>query len=152
MLDTFYLLNLHVWLTSSLSNWRLLWALNTSVHFGIWAQNENVSRRVGFYRWRHVTKNRSMSHRSAVTFDTVCLILFVSCVLSFRLSLRLCFPCCFLFLISTSRHNTINFLSLAQQQHQHQHFPLTQSAAAAVIFLSSSSSRIFLSLTQQQQQ
>jgi hypothetical protein len=30
-----------------------------------------------------------MSHRRAVTFDTVCLILFVSCVLSFRLSLRL---------------------------------------------------------------
>jgi hypothetical protein len=28
-----------------------------------------------------------MSHRSTVTFDTVCLILFVSCVLSFRLSL-----------------------------------------------------------------
>ena len=53
-----------------------------------------------------------MSHRSAVTFDTVCLILFVSCVLSFRLSLRLCFPC-FLFLISTSHHNTTNFLSHA---------------------------------------
>jgi hypothetical protein len=28
-----------------------------------------------------------MSHRSAVTFDTVCLIIFVSCVLSFRLYL-----------------------------------------------------------------
>jgi nicotinamide mononucleotide (NMN) deamidase PncC len=47
------------------------------VHFGVWMQNENVSRRVGFNRRRHVTKNRSMSHRSAVTFDTVCLILFV---------------------------------------------------------------------------
>jgi hypothetical protein len=51
-----------------------------------------------------------MSHRSAVTFDTVCLILFVSCVLSFRLSLRL-FYVFLLFLISTSRHNTTNFLS-----------------------------------------
>ena len=98
-----------------LSNWRLLWALNTSVHFGVWAQNENVSRRVGFNRWRHVTKNRSMGHRSAVTFDTVCLILFVSCVLSFRLSLRL-FYVFLLFLISTSPHNTTNFLSLTQQQ------------------------------------
>ena len=56
-----------------------------------------------------------MSHRSVVTFDTVCLILFVSCVLSFRLSLRL-FYVCILFLISTSRHNTTNFLSLTQQQ------------------------------------
>ena len=34
----------------------------------------------------------------------------------------------FLFLISTSRHNTTNFLSLTQQQ---QHFPLTHSATAA---------------------
>ena len=104
MSDTFYLLKLYVWLTSALSNWCLRWALNMSVHFGVWAQNVNVSRRVGFYRWRHATKNRSMSHRSAVTFDTVCLILFVSCVLSFRLSLHLCFRCCFLFLISTSHH------------------------------------------------
>jgi len=55
-------------------------------------------------------------------------------VFSFISPFVLCFPCCFLFLISTSRHNTTNFLSLAQQQH----FPLTQSAAAAtaVIFLS----------------
>jgi hypothetical protein len=30
----------------------------------------------------------------------------------------LCFPCFFLFLISTSRHNTTNFLSLTQQQQQ----------------------------------
>jgi hypothetical protein len=51
-----------------------------------------------------------MSHGSVVTFDTVCLILFVSCVLSFRLSLRL-FYVFLLFLISTSRHNTTNFLS-----------------------------------------
>jgi hypothetical protein len=50
-------------------------------------------------------------HGSVVTFDTVCLILFVSCVLSFRLSLRL-FYVFLLFLISTSRHNTTNFLSL----------------------------------------
>ena len=56
-----------------------------------------------------------MSHRSAVTFDTVCLILFVSCVLSFRLSLRL-FYVFLLFLISTSRHNTTNFLSLTQKK------------------------------------
>jgi hypothetical protein len=54
-----------------------------SVHFGVWEQNENVLRRVGFYKWRHVTKSRSMSHRSVVTFDTVCLILFVSCVCLF---------------------------------------------------------------------
>ena len=34
-----------------------------------------------------------MGHVSAVTFDTVCLILFVSCVFSFRLSpFVLCFP------------------------------------------------------------
>jgi hypothetical protein len=32
-----------------------------------------------------------MSHRSAVTLDTACLIFFVSCVLSFRLSLRFCY-------------------------------------------------------------
>jgi hypothetical protein len=51
-----------------------------------------------------------MRHGSVVTFDTVCLILFVSCVLSFRLSLRL-FYVFLLFLISTSRHNTTNFLS-----------------------------------------
>jgi hypothetical protein len=62
-----------------------------------------------------------MSHRSAVTFDTVCLILFVSCVLSFRLSLRL-FYVFLLFLISTSRYNTTNFLSLTQHHnHHHQH-------------------------------
>jgi hypothetical protein len=58
-----------------------------------------------------------MSHESVVTFDTVCLILFVSCVLSFRLSLRL-FYVFLLFLISTSRHNATNFLSLTQQQQQ----------------------------------
>jgi hypothetical protein len=58
-----------------------------------------------------------MSHRSAVTFDTICLTLFFSCVLSFRLSLRL-FYVFLLFLISTSRHNTTNFLSLTQQQQQ----------------------------------
>jgi hypothetical protein len=34
----------------------------------------------------------------------------------------------FLFLISTSRHYTTNFLSLTQQQQQH--FPLTHSEAA----------------------
>jgi hypothetical protein len=80
----------------------------------IWRRNIRVEpvckidpRRVGFYRWRHVTKNRSMRHGSVVTFDTVCLILFVSCVLSFRLSLRL-FYVFLVFLISTSRHNTIN--------------------------------------------
>ena len=65
-----------------------------------------------FDRW---DKNRSMRHGSVVTFDTVCLILFVSCVLSFRLSLRL-FYVFLLFLISTSRNNTTNFLSLTQQQ------------------------------------
>ena len=45
----------------------------------------------------------------------------------------LCFPCFFLFLISTSRHNTTNFLSLTQQQQQQQqwHFPLTHSSATA---------------------
>ena len=117
MSDKLYLLKLHVWLTSALSNWRLLWALNTSVHFGVWAQNENVSRRVGFYRWRHVTKNRSMSHGSVVTFDTVCLILFVSCVLSFRLSLRLCFP-------------SVSNFYFTSQYHQ---FPLSHAAAAAVM-------------------
>ena len=84
-----YLLKLHVWLTSVLSNWCVLWALSTSVHFGFWAQNENVTRRVGLHRWRHVTKIRSTSHQSAVTLYTVCLILFVSFCLSFRLSLRL---------------------------------------------------------------
>jgi hypothetical protein len=49
-----------------------------------------------------------MSHRSTVTFDTVCLIIFVACVSSFRWSLPflLCFTYCFLFLISTSRHNS----------------------------------------------
>ena len=54
-----------------------------------------------------------MSHRSAVTFDTVCLILLVSCVLSFRLSLRLLYVF-LLFLISTSRHNSTNFPFLRQ--------------------------------------
>ena len=39
-----------------------------------------------------------MSHRSAVTFDTFCLIIFISCVLSFRLSPR--FVCLFLFMFS----------------------------------------------------
>jgi hypothetical protein len=43
------------------------------------------------------------------------LILFVSFCLSFRLSLRL-FYVFLLFLISTSRNNTTNFLSLTQQQ------------------------------------
>jgi hypothetical protein len=65
----------------------------------------------------------SMSHRRAVTFDTVCLILFVSCVLSFRLSLRLLYVF-LLFLFSTSRHNTTNFISLKQQQQQQQPPPL----------------------------
>jgi hypothetical protein len=115
MSDKFYLLKLHVWLTSALSSWRLRWALNTSVYFGVWMQNENVSRRVGFNRWRHVTKNRSTSHRSAVTFDTVCLILSVSCVLSFRLSLRLCFP------------SVSNFYFTSQ----YNQFPLSHASAAA---------------------
>jgi hypothetical protein len=38
-----------------------------------------------------------MSHRSAVTVDTVCLIIFVSCVLSFRWSLRFFFMFSLLF-------------------------------------------------------
>jgi hypothetical protein len=33
-----------------------------------------------------------------VTFDTVCLIIFVPCVLSFRLSLRFCF-CFYVFVV-----------------------------------------------------
>jgi hypothetical protein len=53
---------------------------------------------------------------SAVTFDTVCLILFVSCVLSFRLSLRLFY----VFLVS-------NFY-FPSEYHQ---FPLSHAAAAA---------------------
>ena len=56
-----------------------------------------------------------MSHRSTVTFDTVCLILFVSCVLSFRLSLRLCFP-------------SVSNFYFTSQYHQ---FPLSHAAAAA---------------------
>jgi hypothetical protein len=52
-------------------------------------------------------------------------------ICSFISPFVLCFPCFFLFLISTSRHNTTNFLSLTQQQ---QHFPLTHSEAAAAIF------------------
>jgi hypothetical protein len=55
---------------------------------------------------------------------SVCLILVVSCVLSFRLSLRL-FYVFLLFLISTSRHNSTNFLSLTQQQQQQQPYTLT---------------------------
>jgi hypothetical protein len=39
-------------------------------------------------------------------------------VFSFISPFVLYFPCCFLFLISTSRHNTTNFLSLTQQQQQ----------------------------------
>jgi hypothetical protein len=66
--------------------------------------------------------------------DTVCLILFVSCVLSFRLSLRL-FYVFLLFLISTSRHNTTNFLSLTQQQQQPP--PLPPSPSPLNIFHSS---------------
>jgi hypothetical protein len=49
-------------------------------------------------------------------------------ICSFISPFVLCFPCFFLFLISTSRHNTTNFLSLTKQQQQH--FPLTHSAAA----------------------
>jgi hypothetical protein len=64
---------------------------------------------------RQLDRADAMNHGSVVTFDTVCLILFVSCVLSFRLYLRL-FYVFLLFLISTSRHNTTNFLSLTQQQ------------------------------------
>jgi hypothetical protein len=73
-----------------------------------------------------------MSHGSVVTFDTVCLIFFVSCVLSLCLSLRL-FYVFLLFLISTSRHNTTNFLSLTQQKQQPppQQQPATAAAAAA---------------------
>jgi hypothetical protein len=41
MSDKFYLLKLHVWLTSVLSSWRLHWALNTSVHFSVWTQRKN---------------------------------------------------------------------------------------------------------------
>ena len=58
-----------------------------------------------------------MSHRSAVTFDTVCLILFVSCVLPFRLSLRLCFP------------SVSNFYFTSQ----YNQFPLSHASAAAAI-------------------
>ena len=53
---------------------------------------------------------------SAVTFDTVCLILFVFCALSFRLSLRLFY----VFLVS-------NFY-FPLEYHQ---FPLSHAAAAA---------------------
>ena len=51
-------------------------------------------------------------------------------ICSFISPFVLCFPCFILFLISTSRHNTTNFLSLTQQQQQ-QHFSLTHLAAAA---------------------
>jgi hypothetical protein len=52
-------------------------------------------------------------------------------ICSFISPFVLCFPCFFLFLISTSRHNTTNFLSLNQQQQQR--FPLTCTAAAAAV-------------------
>jgi hypothetical protein len=68
---------------------------------------------------------------SVVTFDTVCLIPFVSCVLSFRLSLRL-FYVFLLFLISTSRHKTTNFLSLTEQQ------PPPQPPSPAVVAVATS--------------
>jgi membrane glycosyltransferase len=55
-----------------------------------------------------------MSHRSAVTFDTVCLILFVSCVLSSFISV-LCFP-------------SVSNFYFTSQYHQ---FPLYHAAAAA---------------------
>jgi hypothetical protein len=51
-------------------------------------------------------------------------------ICSFISPFVLCFPCFFLFVISTSRHNITNFLSLTQQQQQ-QHFPLIHSAAVA---------------------
>jgi hypothetical protein len=49
-------------------------------------------------------------------------------ICSFISPFVLFFPCFFLFVISTSRHNITNFLSLTQQQ---QHFPLIHSEAAA---------------------
>ena len=59
---------------------------------------------------------------------------FLMAICSFISPFVWCFPGFLLFLISTSRHNTTNFLSLTQQQQQQQqqhHFPLTHSAAAA---------------------
>ena len=55
---------------------------------------------------------------------------FLMAICSFISPFVWCFPGFLLFLISTSRHNTTNFLSLTQQQQQH-HFPLTHSVAAA---------------------
>jgi hypothetical protein len=52
-------------------------------------QHVEIFGRFGYvFYLRYVTKNRSMRHGSVGTFDTVCLILFVSCVLSFRLSYK----------------------------------------------------------------
>ena len=48
----------------------------------------------------------------------------------------LCFPCFFSVSISTSRHNTTNFLSFTQQQQQH--FPHTLSSSGSHIPQSSS--------------
>ena len=80
---------------------------------------------------KHHTPNPNPFRRSIISNMTspmkagsVCLILFVSCVLSFRLSLRL-FYVFLLFLISTSRHNSTNFLFLTQQQQQQQPYTLT---------------------------
>ena len=57
-----------------------------------------------------------MSHQRAVTFDTVCLILFVSCVLSSFISpFALCFP-------------SVSIFYFTSQYHQ---FHLSQAAAAA---------------------
>jgi hypothetical protein len=60
-----------------------------------------------------------MSHRSAVTFDTVCLILIVSCeiVFSFISPFALCFP-------------SVSNFYFTSQYHQ---FPLSHAAAAAAI-------------------
>jgi hypothetical protein len=80
-----------IWNKSKLNSdkiWKV-WKKNKSYfqyHFTIFFRIFNI---FSLFNWVFI--RILMSHRSAVTFDTVCFIIFVSCVLSFRWSLRFFF-------------------------------------------------------------
>jgi hypothetical protein len=72
-----------------------------------------------------------MSHRSAVIFDTVCLILFVSCVCLFvYLSVCLCFPSVSIFYFTSQYHQFTLFHATAAAAAIHT-YPRAAAAAAA---------------------
>ena len=83
-----------------------------------------------------ITPKEISSSSSSSFFKLYVFINFFINIFSLISPFVLCFPCFFSVSISTSRHNTTNFLSFTQQQQQH--FPHTLSSSGSHIPQSSS--------------